>query len=391
MAALGLAGWWPVGALSLIVVGILLAHRGTRLQPLFRWLPLPLWCYALPVVAVTLGWLPSEPSDMARYRSLTAWLLPAALALLLLGVDLSAVARSGGRALTAAAAGAMGILLGIPLVVRLLHHWLPPDAWKGAGALAGTWTGGTMNLLALRVILETPEEVFAPLIVVDAVIAYGWMALLVAASAFQQPINRWLRAEACLETTPTRAITPTAASPRVGAVALCLVLAVGVVVGARTAADALPASRIVASSTGWTVLLVTTVSLGLSLIPSIRRLGACGDVIGNPCLCLVLAATGAQAGLRAFWSAPAWLVVGVGAVLIHGGIMALVGRWGRIPLGTLATASQANIGGVISAPMVGAIYHRSLAPVGLLLAMAANALGTYLGWGSALLCRWLTG
>jgi uncharacterized membrane protein len=101
----------------------------------------------------------------------------------------------------------------------------------------------------------------------------------------------------------------------------------------------------------------------------------------------VLAATGAQADLRALWSAPAWLLVGAGVALLHGLSLLLAGRMLRIPLGILATASQANLGGMVSAPLVGAVYHQSLAPVGLLLAMAGNALGTYIGWCAALLCR----
>jgi len=104
-------------------------------------------------------------------------------------------------------------------------------------------------------------------------------------------------------------------------------------------------------------------------------------------LYLVLAATGAQASIAALWSAPAWLAVGAGVALLHGTVLLMTGRWFRISLGLLATASQANLGGVVSAPLVGAIYHRSLAPVGLLLAMAGNAVGTYLGWLSAIFCR----
>jgi uncharacterized membrane protein len=72
---------------------------------------------------------------------------------------------------------------------------------------------------------------------------------------------------------------------------------------------------------------------------------------------------------------------------VHGLLLLIAGRWLRAPLGLLAVASQANIGGVVSAPLVGAVYDRSLAPVGLLLAMAGNAVGTYVGWAAALLCR----
>ena len=81
--------------------------------------------------------------------------------------------------------------------------------------------------------------------------------------------------------------------------------------------------------------------------------------------------------------------MGGGVALLHGAATLLTGRCFRITLGVLATASQANLGGVVSAPLVGAVYHQSLAPVGLLLAMAGNAVGTYLGWLAATLCRWL--
>ena len=381
---------WPLAVLAVIVTAILLANRQPALQPIFRWLPVPLWCYALPMAATTAGWLPGQH---AAYRLVTTQFLPFALALLLLGVDLPAVMRSGGRALVAAVIGAAGIVVGAPLGLWVLQSRLPPEAWKGAGTLAGTWTGGTMNLLALRSILGTPEPIFASLIIVDAMVAYSWMALLVAASGFQPVVNRWLRVPASndSETHPNPNLacgqTPSLSGTR--ATFLCAIISFALALSAHLLGARLPASPLVSSSTGWIVLLVTTAALGLSLIPPIRRLGASGERLGYLSLYLVLAATGAQARPEALWSAPAWIALGAVIVLVHGGMLLLAGRLLRIPLGTLATASQANIGGVVSAPLVGAVYHHSLVPVGLLLAIAGNALGTYLGLLSATLCRWL--
>src|SRR3989338_6663680 len=131
--------------LCAIVAGILAAQKQPTLQPLFKWLPVPLWCYVLPMLAVTCGLMPrGDP----LYGALAGGLLPLALACLLLGANLPAAAASGAAALSAAAIGAAGLLLGGPLSIWLLRAWLPADAWKGAGALAATWTGGTMNLLA---------------------------------------------------------------------------------------------------------------------------------------------------------------------------------------------------------------------------------------------------
>ncbi len=380
---------WPVGILIFIVTIILVAQHVTALQPIFRWLPTPLWCYLLPVIATACGWLPRDQVHQHTYRTLTDLLLPIALTLLLLGADLSTMLRTGGRALIAAIAGALGIMIGAPIGVWLLRAWLPPDAWKGAGTLAGTWTGGTMNLLALRSVLETPERVFAPLIIVDAIIAYTWMAFLVAISGLCRPVNRWLHAEEPTATSDVSTRAPARNTNRRSHLVLGAALALVIATASYALASALPKTQMVSSSSGWAVLLVTTATLCTALIPTVRRLGTETGIIGYPCLYLVLAATGAQASLEALWSAPLWVLLGFGVVIFHGALLLLAGRMFRIPLGTLATASQANIGGVVSAPLVGAVYDQSLAPVGLLLAIAGNALGTYLGLCSASFCRWL--
>jgi len=380
--------WWPAGVLIAIVVAIVSASRHPSAQRIFHWLPIPLWCYAIPMVAVAVGWLPAEHAEHPLYRHLTDRLLPFALGVLLLGVDLPSIMQAGGRALLAAAIGAVGIIVGAPLGVWLLQNRLPPEAWKGAAALAGTWTGGTMNLLSLRMILQIPDVVFAPLIVVDAMIAYGWMACLIAASGFEQPINRWLRVTTTPHVRDAHVSAEDQSTTPLRLLSACAALSLGLVIGARALAARLPTFQLITSTNGWTVLLVTTIALGLSLIPTVRRIGATGSRLGYPCLYLVLAATGAQASLNALWSAPMWLILGLIIVIVHGLALLVAGRWLRLPLGMLATASQANIGGVVSAPLVGAVYDQSLAPIGLLLAVAGNALGTYLGLWAATLCRW---
>jgi len=132
------------------------------------------------------------------------------------------------------------------------------------------------------------------------------------------------------------------------------------------------------------------VGLGLALIPRVRTIGESGGPLGYYGLYLVLAATGAQASLRALWSAPVWLAFGAMLVFTHALALVLAGRVWRLPLSLLATASQANIGGVVSAPLVAAVYSKDLAPIGLLLAIAGNAIGTYVGVSAAAFCRWMT-
>jgi uncharacterized membrane protein len=277
-------------------------------------------------------------------------------------------------------------MIGAPLGMWALSDLLPPDAWRGVGALAGTWTGGTMNLLALRTVLHLTDHQFAPLIIVDAVIAYGWMALLVAISGQQPAFNRWLCGPAgAAAAQPAAAAPPRMPRKNAYEEVIGISLACFIAGWAWSLGRQLPPTSFVGSAASWTILLVTGAALAVSLVPKLRAVGESGPRLGYPALYLVLAATGAQADISSLWETPAWMGVGVITVVMHGLALILAGRALKLPLGLLATASQANIGGVVSAPLVGAVYHKQLAPIGLLLAVAGNALGTYLGLLSAML------
>lgn len=372
------------GILVMSVAAILVAQSRPRLQPLFRWLPVPLWCYGVPMLLRAFGVL---PATHPVYGWITTAVLPPTLCLLVIGLDVTALRRVGRPAGIAMLLGVASIVVGGPLLWLLFQRWLPAESWKGVGALAGTWTGGSLNMVALRAVLDVPDAIFAPLVVVDALIAYAWMACLMACKSVATPLDRWLRANPllCVGTAPT----PHATEPHPQwAILGCLAVAIALAMSSSWIASAIPISGIVTSRTGWTIVLVTTGALLLSGVKRIRRVGRHGAAVGAPLLYVVLAALGAQANLEALAATPIWILFGACWVLLHGIVLLVGGRVFRLPLSLLATVSQANVGGVISAPLVGAVYHPSLVAIGLLLALAANAVGTYLGMMSAMLCRW---
>ena len=141
------------------------------------------------------------------------------------------------------------------------------------------------------------------------------------------------------------------------------------------------------SSTTWAVLIVVTGGLALSFTP-VRRLELAGaSHLGYTALYLLLAGIGAKADLRAVLETPLYLAAGAVWILIHIAVLLIAARIVRAPLFFVATGSMANIGGAVSAPVVAGVYHRAMAPVGLLMAVAGYILGIY----GALLCAWLLG
>ena len=77
--------------------------------------------------------------------------------------------------------------------------------------------------------------------------------------------------------------------------------------------------------------------------------------------------------------------------MFHAVFVLIVARITRISLGLAATASQAAIGGPVFAPIVGAAYEPLLVPVGLLLGIRGNVIGTYLGLVTSRRCHLASG
>ena len=129
----------------------------------------------------------------------------------------------------------------------------------------------------------------------------------------------------------------------------------------------------------WAIILLTTIALGLSLTPLARLEGAGASTLGYAGFYLLLASVGAQADLTRIAAHPTFVLLGVIIIAVHAAFLLVAVRLLRAPLFYYAAASQACTGGVSSAPIVAAIYHPAMAPVGLLLAVLGNVLGTYLG------------
>jgi uncharacterized membrane protein len=139
------------------------------------------------------------------------------------------------------------------------------------------------------------------------------------------------------------------------------------------------------SHTTWTVVIVTSLGLALSFTP-LRRLEAVGTSrFGYLALYLMLTAIGAQADLKKVVEVPLYLVLGAVWLGIHIATLFAAAKLLRAPLFFVATGSMANVGGVVSAPVVASVYRKALAPVGVLMGVSGYLIGIYGG----LLCAWL--
>jgi uncharacterized membrane protein len=391
-----------------LVVAVLQLEKYPPLSRLFHYLPAPFWCYFLPMLLATFGVLP-EKSPV--YSFLTTYVLSGCLILLLLNVNLPSILRVGPTALSALAVGIFGIGLGAVVSYGIFSPWLPPEMWKGIGSLSASWTGGSANMLAVKEGLQTPENVFAPVVIVDTVVTYAWMGTMIALAAFQDRWDLWVKADRSALTAVAQRLQsgefgmrdseegsfnkknlPPHSASRIPNPAHAVWLiggSVGIGALCLRVGMALPSFGGVLNPAAWAFLMVTLIGIGLSLTPAagLERYGA--SRWGYLCLYLLLAAMGSRANLRSILNAPLLVVMAVVWVAIHAGLLALYGYFRRVPMFFLAVSSQANIGGTASAPIVAGVYQPRLASLGLLLAIATNTIGTYIGYFIAQACHWV--
>ena len=146
----------------------------------------------------------------------------------------------------------------------------------------------------------------------------------------------------------------------------------------------------VISTYTWAIIIVSIVGIAASLSP-LKKLEKFGsEKIGYYVLYFVLTSIGARSNISHINAT--FILIGAGflIVFVHAIILIITARLLKAPMFLVAVASQANIGGVASAPIVAAIYEPGLASVGLVLAILGNIIGTYLGIITGQLCRILS-
>jgi len=377
------------GYLAAVFAGIFWISELPALQKVFRITPAVIYCYFVPTLSTTVGIIPMASPV---YEWMTRYLLPVALLLLMITVDMKSILKLGRTALIMVTAGSIGIVIGAQIAFLAFARWLPPEGWKGLAALTGSWIGGTANMVAIAESVGTPDAIMGPIIVVDTVVGYGWMGVLLFLSAWQVVFDRRLQADstALTETNKLLAELDTHRKPtQLRDIAIIVGLGFAGAVLAVQLGAALPAlgDPTIISHTTWAVLIVVTGGLLLSFTP-VRNLEEAGaSKVGYAALYLLLTAIGAQGNLMEVLSAPAFFFAGVLVITIHVAVMLAVARVIKAPFFFVATGSVANIGGAGTAPIVASVYHPAMAPVGLLMAVAGYILGIYGALGAA----WMLG
>ncbi len=374
----------------------------------FAWVPALLLCYFVPAIYNTAGLIDGETS--ALYNPIASRvLLPAALVLLTLSIDLPGVIRLGPRLLFVFCAGTLGIAFGAIATFQLMEWFWPAavagDTWKGMAALSGSWIGGGANMVAIREIYGVDATLFGQFAVVDVAIASTWMAVLLFLANRSAQIDARSGADtSAIDAMKARISAYELANARIPTLSDLMVI-VGVAFGIVGLAHAIagPASGWFAANAPWSsqfsldapfvwVIVLSTLGGLLLSFTRVRRLENAGaSRVGTLFLYFLIACIGMQMDFFKLANRPELIAIGVVWMSIHILVLWAAARLVRAPLFYVAMGSQGNIGAAASAPVVAAAFHPTLAPVGVLLGTVGYATGTVIAWGIGQVLRVMAG
>lgn len=422
----------PIFTNDAIVFGILMLSLGfvfyteslkTGFWPKFyKIVPGLFMAYFIPAIFTTVGVISPEwkttntagelvSNSSQLYFVASRFLLPAALVLMTLSIDLKAIFNLGSKALIMFFTGTVGVIIGGPLAILLISIFSPEtvgggdfDAvWRGLSTLAGSWIGGGANQTAMLEIYKYNPAKYGGMVIVDIVIANVWMAILLIGIGKKDKINKWLKADnSAIEELKEKVIDftqKTKKNPTLTDFMIMLAIAFGTVGFGHFAAKYLSIffSETVAainsqtwrnifsflgSSFFWLISISTIVAILLSYTKAKNYEGAGASKLGSIFIYILVATIGMKMDLNQAFENPGLIAIGFVWMTIHALLLIVVAKIIRAPYFFLAVGSQANVGGAASAPIVAQAFHPSLATVGVLLAVFGYAIGTI----GAILC-----
>lgn len=353
------------------------------------------------LLVIVLGALLSNfgvvPARSPVYGAITGPVTSLAIAWLLLSVHIGDLELVGPRMAAAFGLAAVGTVLGATAGTLLFSAHFGEDAWRLAGAFTGTYTGGSLNFVAVGRGLELPETLFAGATAADNLTTGLWLGACLLLPVWLRPFYpspipgqedgdpAAPEGEASRESGGDRlaeSAHPFFRTAPVSVLSLARLFALGFLLLAAARGMGALVPRVP------TVLWLTTLALAVAHVPRFSRMDGAMQ-LGNFALHLFFAVIGIYSRIGQILSVgvPVFfftlVVVGIHGLVVYGG-----GRLLKMDVGTLSVASQAAVGGPSSALAVAVSRRwRALILPGVVVGLLGYAAGNYLGYGIGYLMR----
>ena len=386
--------------LALLLVGIFYTHSSSIkfFNILYRIFPLMLICYILPAIFSSLNIIDASNSQLTEIAK--THFMPSCLFLLILSTDFFALTLVGRKLLGMYVLGAVSICIGGPLSLWFGAVFFPDEllwqgdnaAWKGMSTLMANWLGGTANQLAIKEIHHVGDAVFAVMMAINVLFSGLWMVILLFIAERQDKIDDLLKADKSFRPIFCHDLKPKVMPKLTRYYWILILLSVFLMVMfltnnlssflAKTIADHLPAlfKYNLTSDFFWSVLIATFLGLLFSLTNARHVLVNETRHLALFFIYIMIMLMGLNFDISALSAAPYYVCIGFVWFFIHIIILFIFTVFFRLPIMYLAIASQCNIGGAASAPVVASAFHPRLASAAVLMAVWGYTWVSLLAW-----------
>ncbi|UCC71579.1 MAG: DUF819 family protein [Gemmatimonadota bacterium] len=352
---------------------------------IFDILPAIIWIFLAPIFLSNLNVIPRSSEIYTTFRSFA---VPMFIVLMLLDINIREVIKVAWRGAGVMVLGSFGIVIGAAISFYFLKSGLPENTWRGYGALAGSWIGGTGNLAAVAESLDTPGEMVGMVVLVDNFVYVVYFPIILTCKRWADRFNSFTRVsqkDVDHFVKATADIEKKSHEVHFKDVLTLVGFAFTAMLIANRLAGFFPAVEPVLTEGTWAILLVTTLGIALSGTALSKVPGTMP--VAMTLTYVYMTMMGAQADLTKIGGAQWFLVAGFVCVAIHFVFIIVGARLFRIDVSMAAVSSVSAVGGAASAPVAAAFHHEGLVPVSIMLALIGYGLGNYLGVLTAYLCH----
>jgi uncharacterized membrane protein len=336
------------------------------------------------MVAANVGMIPHQAPT---YNFVFAYLVPVLIPLFLLQGDIRRLLREASRTALAFIVASAGTVVGVLLAISVLdlstlaENANIPTAEKEsaiAGLFAATYIGGSVNYAALGEMtgLSSDASFFSAATAADNLFSAIFLSVLGLLPGVQWLAQRFSdHPQAEKETLSSHG--PDRDSVSVTPTSLCTALAVATLL--VSISDAL---SVWLNFSGGRYMILTILTLSIAtMIPKLRVWCTGGFELGVVLSFVFFASIAAGADVVSMLSVAPILITLVSILLItHLLCLLVIGRWLRLTLPELLTASNAAVLGATTAPAMAAAkgWHDQITP-GVLVGVLGYSLGTLIG------------
>lgn len=356
---------------------IILIEKKTK-SKVFNYLPALVIIYFTVMLMSTFGVWQNNESITLVYKSLKDNLLPAMIFLMLVRCDIREIFKLGPKMLISFFTASISIGLGFIITYAIFKGFYEADTWKSFASLCGSWMGGTSNMVAIQGALDIPDSKLGYALLIDSIDYSLWIMFLLWLVSFAPKFNKWVKADTKILDDVTLRLSKNSAensTRKVNFPSLIFMLGLSLMVAAIAinVGKIMPSTPFLQPST-WTVIIATALGVCFGMTPLSKVAGS--SEISSIMMYLLVALIASRANFSELTQAPIYIISGLMILSIHFIILVGFAKLFKIDLCTCGVASLANIGGVVSAPILASAYNEALIPIGILMGLLGNIIGT---------------